>query len=202
MTGQDAPHTHLPWEAMAGSYAVKADRLEPELRVVTEAMLNAAHAGVGLRLLDLGCGPGHSTAAAAARGAHALGIDTSSAMIDLAKRRHPGARFLVGNMVDPPSGPWDAVVCRFAAHHADPSWVDATYRVLREGGRLAIAEVVPPGHAPHAHAEGKVGPASWRERFERAGFDDVRTQACILPVGLAWPPTWIISGRKPQEAPR
>ena len=43
----------------------------------------------GERILDLGCGTGHLTAQLAATGAKAVGIDSSAAMIDEARRSHP-----------------------------------------------------------------------------------------------------------------
>lgn len=53
-----------------------------------------------LRILDLGCGPGNSTELLAERwpDADILGIDTSEAMLDAARRRLPGARFERGDI--------------------------------------------------------------------------------------------------------
>ena len=191
------PNAAASWNAMAAEYALKADALEPFLRAATDAILDAVGLHPGMRLLDLACGPGHATAAAARRGAEALGIDRSRAMIDAARSRHPEARFAEGDMLSPPPGAWDAVVCRFAAHHAGPGWLEATFRVLRQGGRLAIAEVEPESDAPAGHAHGKLAPREWRRRFERAGFLDVRVEPCEIEHD--WPATWIISGRKPEK---
>ncbi|HTU73473.1 MAG TPA: class I SAM-dependent methyltransferase [Trebonia sp.] len=49
---------------------------------------------------DVGCGPGHVTAYLGKLGADAFGIDLSPAMIDVARREHPGLRFEVGSMTD------------------------------------------------------------------------------------------------------
>jgi len=199
MTAHDHMHgdTAASWDEHAAQYAIKAEGLEPLLQAATEAMLDAVELRPGMRLLDLGCGVGHSTAAAVARKADALGIDRSPAMIDAARERHPELRFAVGEMRSPPPGPWDAVVCRFAGHHVDPAWIEQAHRVLRPGGRLAIAEVEHP-HAAPDH-DGKVGPAEWRRRFEQAGFTEVRSEPCA--IGHGWPPTWIIAGRKPEVSP-
>lgn len=141
-----------------------ADQFEPEYGKATEVMLDAVEAGAGKRVLDLACGPGHTTAAAQARGATALGIDNSVAQIEAARRRFPGSDFVIGDMQAPPAGPWDAVVCRLGAHHADPAWMRAAFRVLVPGGRLAIAEL----GAVDRH--GMQEPSHWVRLMEEAGF--------------------------------
>lgn len=205
-------HTHhghdAAWDHHAEQYAKEADRIEPALRIATEALLDAVHVLSGTRLLDLACGPGHNTAAAQARGAQAVGLDLSHAMVGQAQQRFPATRFLVGDMAQPPPGPWDAITCRFGAHHAGSAWLDVAHRILRAGGRLAIAEVTADGgdHGPH----GKVDPVEWRRRLEAAGFEGVTIQPIAIelpPVAhehgkppRKWPSTWIITGRKPGDA--
>lgn len=53
-----------------------------------------------LSIVDLGCGPANSTALLAERfpDAETLGVDTSPAMLDAARRRLPGARFVAGDI--------------------------------------------------------------------------------------------------------
>ena len=46
----------------------------------------------GMRVLDVGCGPGTLTAAAAERGAVVTGVDLADGMLAEARRRHPHAR--------------------------------------------------------------------------------------------------------------
>ncbi|MGW4848298.1 class I SAM-dependent methyltransferase [Nocardia brasiliensis] len=49
---------------------------------------------------DVGCGPGEVTAHLHELGVDAFGIDLSPAMIDVARRDHPGLRFEVGSMTE------------------------------------------------------------------------------------------------------
>ena len=51
-----------------------------------------------MRVLDVGCGSGDFCALALARGASASGIDAAPAMIEIARRRAPGADLRVGAM--------------------------------------------------------------------------------------------------------
>lgn len=49
---------------------------------------------------DLGCGSGRITAHLGGLGLDVLGIDLSPAMIDVARREHPGIDFRVGSMTE------------------------------------------------------------------------------------------------------
>ncbi len=69
--------------------------------------LNLADGGRGLRLLDLCCGTGLSTAAllAAYPNAEIVGLDASAGMLELARAKpafaHAGVRFVLGDAMDP-----------------------------------------------------------------------------------------------------
>jgi len=158
------------------------DDLEPELSKATQAMLDAVDAGPDTKLLDLACGPGHTTAAATALGACALGIDSSPVMIEAARRRFPGAAFEVRDMLEPPAGPWDAIVCRMGVHHTGPAWAAAAIDVLRPGGRIAIAEL--DDHGEHDHDNGMRRPEHWAGILADAGFVDVTLTTRTLRLGM------------------
>jgi SAM-dependent methyltransferase len=91
---------------------------------------------------DVGCGPGHVTARLHELGTDAFGIDLSPAMIDVARRDHPGLRFEVGSMTDLPLT--DASVAGLVAFwsliHIPDETVPLVFsqfrRVLRPGGLL------------------------------------------------------------------
>jgi len=162
-------------------YERMADALEPEMRRATDALLDAVEAGSGTRLLDLGCGPGYTTEAARERGADALGLDYTPSMVKTAQRKFPNARFVVGDMLHPPTGPWDAIVSRLGVHHADPTWIDAAWRVLAPGGRVAIAELAP--RDAEMEKNGMRPASHWVKLFEGAGLQDVTVTTLTLQLG-------------------
>lgn len=178
-----ASHHHAAdsWQERAERYDRVIDVLEQEMRHITEAMLDAARAGPGTRLLDMACGPGHVAAAAQARGAEALGIDITPAMVEAARRRFPNCQFMVGDMLDPPRGPWEVITCRLGAHHVDDSWMEAAWRVLTPGGRIAIAELDPTDDTPRDN--GMRPPSEWTRLLQDAGFKGVAVTTCTLRLG-------------------
>ena len=97
------------------------------------ALLDAAGVGAGTRVLDVGCGTGRATAAAAARGAQATGIDLADGMLARARERHPGLTFIRGDAEDLPFGDaqFDALLAGFVLNHLP----DAD-RGLREFARV------------------------------------------------------------------
>ena len=97
-------------------------------------------------------------------------------------------------MLTPPDGPWDAVVCRLGAHHADPSWLSAAWAALKPGGRLAIAERDAVDH--ESRAKGMKSLGEWLELLDHAGFDELETAPTGAIHGGA---VFVISGRKPPK---
>ena len=106
-------------------------------------LLDAVGAGPGTRLLDVGCGPGTITAAAAARGARAVGVDLAAGMLALGRARHPHLELLEGDAeaLPFPDGAFDALVGGFVLNHlpAVETAVTEAARVLAPGGRMAVA---------------------------------------------------------------
>jgi SAM-dependent methyltransferase len=127
------------WEARAGSYGF----LAPITGRVIGALLAAVAAGPGTQLLDVGSGPGDLAAAAAHRGADAVGIDVAPSMVRRAALAHPTIPFRVGSFESLPGGAeaFDAVVGNFVFNHVgrpETALAEAR-RVLRSGGWLAIS---------------------------------------------------------------
>lgn len=123
------------------------------LGAVTAAVLEAASAGAGSRVVDLGCGTGQISLPLAERGASVLAVDVSPAMIRklLSEAQRLGARTLDGlaipieELVLPPAS-LDLVVTSYALHHlrdADKArLVQAAWDWLRPGGRLLVADMM------------------------------------------------------------
>ena len=106
-------------------------------------MLDATGVGPGTRLLDVACGPAFMTAEAARRGAQAIGLDFSAAMVAMARSRYPQLHFQEGDAEILPfeDASFDAVVTGFGINHLDrPERAMAeAARVLVPGGRYAFS---------------------------------------------------------------
>jgi ubiquinone/menaquinone biosynthesis C-methylase UbiE len=105
----------------------------------------------GKRVLDFGCGSGENTLVLARRGARAIGVDISTSLIDLARRRLDvngvggAADFVAASAHDLPiaSGSIDVVLGIAILHHLDLAATSReVHRVLRPGGRAVFQEPV------------------------------------------------------------
>jgi ubiquinone/menaquinone biosynthesis C-methylase UbiE len=85
---------------------------------LVEPLLEAAGVRPGLRVVDVACGPGDLTAAAAARGAETVGVDLAAGMLEVARERHPGLTFREGDAeaLPFPDASFDAVVVGFVVN--------------------------------------------------------------------------------------
>ncbi|MEU8301482.1 class I SAM-dependent methyltransferase [Micromonospora sp. NPDC048909] len=95
--------TRASYDNVAVSYADQVrDALaaEPYLRGSLAMFADLLRDAGGGPVADVGCGPGHVTAHLRELGVDAFGIDLSPAMVDVARRDHPGLRFEVGSMTD------------------------------------------------------------------------------------------------------
>lgn len=97
----------------------------------------------GEQVLDLGCGLGQLTAAIAAAGATATGVDADPAMIDQARQAYPEIEFQVANARDfTVAEPVDAVFSNATLHwvpRADQALTaQRIWQSLQAGGRLVV----------------------------------------------------------------
>jgi SAM-dependent methyltransferase len=120
-----------------------ADLAESHNRPLFEAVLDAAGAGPGARLLDVGCGSGLTLVLAAERGAVPSGVDISPGLLAIARDRLPQADLREADMESLPFGDdaFDAVTGVNAFQFAgDPRRaLGEAARVTRPGGRVVAS---------------------------------------------------------------
>jgi len=127
------------WGARAQEWARSN---EPAWHDVFTAVLDQARIGKDTRYLDIGCGAGGAMVLARTRGAHVTGFDAAEPLATLARERLPGAKVLVGDMVDLPfvDETFDAVTginsFQFASDQAQA--LAEAARVTRPGGGIHL----------------------------------------------------------------
>lgn len=135
-------------EVTSQRWLAQLDVREATVAPVLEALLHAADLRPDERVLDVGCGAGPTTLAAAARvGASGTvtGADISPAMIEAARTRSPDAQvdWLVADAEQHPFpvGSYDVVISRFGVmFFADPLRAFSNLAAAcRAGGRLVVA---------------------------------------------------------------
>jgi ubiquinone/menaquinone biosynthesis C-methylase UbiE len=158
--------------------------------------------GPGDRLLEVGCGPGVAIAAAAARGAHVVGVDRSPVMIDQARHRNRqavrhGQVELHAAPVErlPDLGaPFDAALAvNTLGFWTDPVAVLSTIAgKLRPGGTIAVVSQPRSkgATAEHTRAAGE----HFRDLLGQAGYEDLRSETLDLD-----PPAVCVLGRRPRR---
>lgn len=124
------------------------------LKPITQRLLVSAGVESGMRVLDIGCGPGDVTMLAAEHvgpTGQVVGIDRDEGVIDTARRRIRQRGFTNVSFalhdVETFDGPadFDVAVCRYVLiHQADPGrFLQATKRLVRPGGIVAMHEMDP-----------------------------------------------------------
>ena len=155
------------WDA--GQYLRFADeRTRPAHDLVARIEVDAPH-----HIVDLGCGPGNSTAVLRQRWPKAAitGLDTSAELLEAARRNHPGIDFVRGDIAEwAPREPLDLVFANAALQ-----WVPDHRRLLPRlfaavapGGALAVQ--MPRNHdfATHRLMRQAAAEGPWRERLAGA----------------------------------
>jgi ubiquinone/menaquinone biosynthesis C-methylase UbiE len=133
----------------SGDYTAVASRIV----LVSELLVEAADLHAGWRVLDVACGNGNATLAAARSGTTAVGVDYVPALLESARERAVteglDAEFRDGDAETLPFGDneFDAVLSVFGAMFAPDHARTAAemLRVTRPGGRIALASWTPDG---------------------------------------------------------
>jgi SAM-dependent methyltransferase len=150
------------WEHSAQGWAARRDRIRAFGMPVSEWMIDAVALEPGDRLLELAAGVGDTGLIAAERLRPAgtlVSSDATEGMLEAARARahelgveNVEFKRLELEWIDLPTASVDAVLCRWGLMFAlDPeAALTETRRVLRPGGRLAIAVWDGPEHNPWA----------------------------------------------------
>jgi SAM-dependent methyltransferase len=173
-----------------------------------DALLEAGAFQGTERVLDLGCGAGHTTIAVALRAAHVTGIDVTEEM--LAEGRKQLERRGIGNVefeqgdacaLGFGEASFDAVTCRFAAHHFPDAMasVREAARVLKPGGKYLLVDSLAPEDPGLDTFENMVEflrdashvrnfrASEWCRMFREAGLSaEVQYRAGLALDGMDW----------------
>ncbi|MCP2273491.1 class I SAM-dependent DNA methyltransferase [Actinokineospora diospyrosa] len=163
--------TRSSYDKVADSYA----RLVPgvEASVIDRALIRAFADVVAGPVVEVGCGTGRVAAYLDALGLDVTGIDLSPGMLVIARRDHPGLRFIEGSILDLelPDSSVAGVIAWYSIIHLPPDRLPMAFaefaRILRPGGHLQLAFHV--GDQRNRKTEGY-------------GHEDITLDVYLLPV--------------------
>ncbi|WP_344404168.1 class I SAM-dependent methyltransferase [Streptomyces longisporus] len=173
----------VDWDAEAASFDEEPDHglRDPRVRDAWAERLSSWLPERPSDVLDLGCGTGSLSLLASEQGHRVTGVDTSPAMVDLARAKLAGrdAAFLVGDAAAPPVGEqrFDVVLVRHLLWALpQPGRVLRHWRELvRPGGRLVLVEgvwgTVTPVGIPADVLTGLLAPLAAEVRLEQLSQD-------------------------------
>lgn len=132
----------LACEAYARKYISELDHKPLDRELLRQF---AAIVGVERLVLDLGCGPGHTTAHLTSLGLLATGVDLSPKMIEKAAEAFPRSRFVVGDFfaLENESSSIAGILAFYCIVHLTPDQLAGAFsewfRVLTGGGVLLLS---------------------------------------------------------------
>ncbi|MEU5086919.1 class I SAM-dependent methyltransferase [Streptomyces sp. NPDC021356] len=150
VAGRSPAPAAVDWDAQAAVFDDEPDHglRDPRVRAAWAERLREWLPERPAEILDLGCGTGSLALLAAEQGHRVTGVDSSPAMVDLARAKLAGrdAAFLVGDAASPPVGErrFDTVLVRHVLWALpDPAGALRHWReLLRPAGRLVLIEGV------------------------------------------------------------
>ena len=160
---------------------------------------------------DLGCGSGRIAATLAPYAGSVVAVDSSPEMLDVARSRLAGfgnVEVVEGRIEQLPleSESLDlALVVHLLHHVADPSAALAEVaRVLRPGGRLVIADVLPHPYEEYRRTMGHVwlgfGRPAIEAEFAQAGLTGERWHEAGVEPGARGPAMFVATAVRPPAA--
>jgi ubiquinone/menaquinone biosynthesis C-methylase UbiE len=130
---------HAGWLAKAQAYDALFGTITDQ---AIDPILDSFGALEQKHLLDVACGTGHLSGAAAGRGAKSEGVDFAATMVEKARINYPGVAFIEGNAEQLPysDAKFDAVACSFGLLHLErpERAISNAWRVLKNGGRYTF----------------------------------------------------------------
>ncbi|KUM41155.1 class I SAM-dependent methyltransferase [Arthrobacter sp. EPSL27] len=169
------------YDSFAESYAAENESSLLNAYYERPAMISLAGDVDGRRILDAGCGSGPLSAALGAKGAIMTGLDSSPAMLDLARQRLGTAADLhVADLSGPlpfDNGTFDDVVASLVLHYLE-DWAGPLAelrRVLKPGGRLIVSVNHPAVSVVNYPAEDYFAVRQYSEDYEFNGNPAVLT---------------------------
>jgi ubiquinone/menaquinone biosynthesis C-methylase UbiE len=133
------------YDGFAEAYSASNEKSLANAYCERPAMLALAGDVAGRRILDVGCGAGPLLEALRDRGAIVTGMDKSSGMVEVARRRlGAGADLRVAELGSPlpfPDDAFDDITASLVLHYLE-DWGPALAelrRVLKPGGRLIVS---------------------------------------------------------------
>jgi ArsR family transcriptional regulator len=156
---------------------------------------------------DLGCGTGQVACALAPFVARVIAVDRSGEMLQAARRRVrdlPSVEIRRGELeaLPIPDAELDAATLLLVLHHLpDPAAALAeAHRVLKPGGRLVMADMLPHDREEYRQQMGHVWLGFSDEHVHRllaaAGFERVRIVPLPVDAAAKGPVLFVASGRK------
>ncbi len=149
-------HHHDPYPWLAPFYDLSARLMllpfggEDAFRRAAVAQMQLSR---GTRVLELGCGTGSMTRLLLEAGADVTAVELSPHMLERARRKAPGARFVAADILSFTAQlPFERVLLSFVLHemtHPVRTQALATaHRALARGGRLTVLDFARPELAP------------------------------------------------------
>lgn len=196
---RDGPTAPLPTDIDPTPADIYDDQFVPALfRPWGPVLCDKAALGPGQRVLDVACGTGALTLAAAERvtpGGVVVGLDANPQMLAVARRKHPGPEWLHGRAEALPfaDAGFDAVLSQFGLMFFDDrvAALREMWRVLRPGGRLVVAVCdaleLSPGYAALASLLDRLFGSAVADAF-RAPFalgDQARLKSLCDEAGIS-----------------